>query len=86
MAERLNLMVEDGIGDALSALAGGERKRGAWLSDLVRGMAQAASQPAMDTNTLLFAVRGVAGQVQTIEGRVATLEVQLAALIAKSAQ
>lgn len=86
MAERLNLMVEDGIGDTLSALAGGERKRGAWLSDLVRGMAQAKGHPEADANTLLFAVRGVAGQVQMIEGRVATLEVQLAALIAKSAQ
>lgn len=85
MAERLNLMVEDGISETLAALAGGERKRGQWLSDLVRGMAQTKGQPPVDGNTLLFAVRGVAGQMQTAEGRIATLEAQVSALIAQSA-
>ena len=40
MGERLNLAVDDGIGDLLTQLAGGERKRGQYLSDLVRGLAQ----------------------------------------------
>ena len=34
MGERLNLSVADGVGAKLAALAGGERKIGAWLSDL----------------------------------------------------
>jgi hypothetical protein len=80
MAERLNLAVEDGTGDMLTRLAGGERKRGQYLSDIVRGLAESAGVPGADVQTLLFAVRGVTGQVQTLEGRLARVESQLASL------
>lgn len=79
MSERLNLAVEDGIGDMLSTLAGGERKRGQYLSDLIRGMAKVTGKPAMDTVTMEFALRGLAGQVQTVEGRLAMLEAKVGA-------
>lgn len=77
MTERLNLAVEDGIGDMLSALAGGERKRGQYLSDLIRGMAKVTSKPMMDTITMEFALRGLAGQVQALEGRLAVMEARI---------
>lgn len=83
MAGELDLIVEDGIGDLLTQLAGGERKRGQYLSDLVRGLAQTQGAPGADVQTLLFAVRGVTGQVQGLEGRLSMVETQLAAVIAK---
>lgn len=82
MGERLNLAVDDGIGDLLTRLAGGERKRGAFLSDVIRGLAQTHGTPGADVQTLLFAVRGVTGQVQGIDGRLSVVETQLAAVIA----
>ncbi len=85
MGERLNLAVDDGIGELLTQLAGGERKRGQYLSDLVRGLAQTQGSPGADVQTLLFAVRGVTGQVQGLEGRLSAVEAQLAAVIAKAA-
>lgn len=82
MGERLNLAVDDGIGDLLTRLAGGERKRGAYLSDVIRGLAQTQGSPGGDLQTLTFAVRGVTGQIQGIEGRLSVIETQLAAVIA----
>lgn len=79
MSERLNLAVEDGIGDMLSTLAGGERKRGQYLSDLIRGMAKVTGRPMMDLVTMEFALRGLAGQVQTVEGRLAVMEAKVGA-------
>jgi len=85
MSERLNLAVDDGIGELLTQLAGGERKRGQYLSDLVRGLAQTQGAPGADLQTLLFVVRGVTGQVQGIEGRLSMVEAQLAPLLAQRA-
>lgn len=91
MGERLNLAVDDGIGDLLTQLAGGERKRGAYLSDLIRGMAQTQGSPGIDVQLLFNAVRGLTGQLAGVDGRVAMLESeverltsQVAALIANS--
>ena len=82
MSERLNLAVDDGIGDMLSRLAGGERKRGSYLSDLVRGLAATQGRPDADPLTLEMAVKGMAGQLQTLAGRVAILENTVAVLVA----
>lgn len=76
MAERLNLAVDDGVGNLLTELAGGERRRGQYLSDVVRGLAMTKGMPGADVQTLLFAVRGVTGQVQALEGRLAIIESQ----------
>jgi hypothetical protein len=79
MSERLTLVVEDGINDMLTELAGGERRRGQYLSDIIKGMVMTRGMPGVDAQTLLFAVRGVTGQMQGLEGRVAMIEAQLAA-------
>lgn len=63
----------------LTELAGGERRRGQYLSDVVRGLAMTKGMPGADVQTLLFAVRGVTGQVQALEGRLAVLESQWSA-------
>lgn len=88
MAERLNLTVDDGVGELLERLSGGERQRGRYLSDLVRGVSESsvANMVGIDVMTLQFSVRGLAGQVQANDGRLARVEAQLAALIAQSPQ
>lgn len=85
-SERLNLAVDDGVGDLLTRLAGGERKRGAWLSDLVRGMDDQARQVAgNDFDSLRLSHAGLIGQVKIQEGRLLALEVRLQALEANTA-
>jgi hypothetical protein len=85
MAERLNLMVDEGVGDLLTELADGERRRGQYLSDVVRGLAMTRGMPGADVQTLIYAVRGVTGQVHTLEGRLAVAESQIAAMRAEGA-
>lgn len=84
MAERLNLSVDDGIGDLLSQLAGGERKRGEYLSKLLVGMAQHRGPTVSNDEMLGMAVRGLAGKVQSHDGRLAMLEARLEAMTADS--
>lgn len=84
--ERINLLVDDGVGELLTAIAGGERKRGRWLTDAVR----AASENQMEIigselETMRFAMNGMAGQLKAHEARLLDLERQLAALIAQRA-
>ena len=81
---RLNLAVDEGIGELLTQLAGGERRRGAFLSDVVRGLAQTQQTPGADLQKLLFAVRGMGGQVAGMDARLSRLENTVAAMIAES--
>lgn len=81
---RLNLAVDEDIPDLLTALAGGERKRGAYLSDVIRGLAQTQQTPGADVQTLTFAVRGMGGQVAGMEARLSRLETTVAAMIAET--
>lgn len=79
-------MVDEGVGDLLTRLAGGERKRGQWLSDLVRGMADQAGQVAgSDFDSLRLSHAGLIGQVRVQEGRLLALEVKVQALEANTA-
>jgi hypothetical protein len=81
MAERLNLAVDDGVGDLLTRLAGGERKRGQWLSDLVRGMADQVGQTSgSDFDALRLSHAGLIGQVRANQGQQLALEARLQAL------
>ena len=81
MAERLNLSVDDGVGELLTDLAGGERRRGQWLSDLVRGQhSQLGKAGGGDVETLRLTISGLMGQVRQNEGRVLTLEARLLAV------
>lgn len=75
---RLNLAVDEDIPDLLTALAGGERRRGRYLSDVIRGLAQTQQTPGADVQTLTFAVRGMGGGVAGLENRVTILENQMA--------
>lgn len=85
MSERINLVIEDGIGDLLTELAGSERKRGEWLSKMVRAMHDQRQQiEATDTETMKLTILGMAGQIKGIDARLMKVEQNLAAVIAKS--
>ena len=82
--ERLNLKVEPGVGDMMTELAGGERKRGQWLSALVLAMHETQDQAqASDLEQLKFALSGMIAQQKQLEGRVLHLERQVAAMMAQ---
>lgn len=85
MSERLNMMLDDGVADLMSELAGGERKRGQWLSELVRAMHEESIKVKAggDLETMRYAFTGMVGQVKMVEGRLLNVERQLAALIAE---
>ncbi len=86
MSDRLNLVVDDGVGEIMTEMAGGERRRGQWLSDLVRAMHEQGikAQQGGDLETLRYSVTGMTGQIKILEGRLVNMEKQLAALIARS--
>lgn len=85
MSERINLVLDDGIGAIMTDMAGGERRRGQWLSDLVRAMHEQGikAQQGGDLETLRYSVTGMTGQIKILEGRLVNLERQLAAHIAQ---
>lgn len=85
MAARLNLTVEDDIPAKLSELAGGERKRGEFITRLVRQLYEESrtGQTGADLEGLRLQVLGLAGQVRSLEGRIIKLERTLAAMIAE---
>lgn len=74
--ERLNLSVEDGIGDLMTELAGGSRQRGAWLSQIVKQMHQGKELVGDSGNMeiLQAAMANIAGRMNELEGRVSELE------------
>lgn len=85
MSDRLNLVVDDGIGEIMTEMAGGERRRGQWLSELVRAMYEQGikAQAGGDLEALRYSVTGMTGQIKILEGRLVNMEKQVAALIAK---
>ena len=85
MSDRLNLVVEDGIPEMLTTLAGGERKRGQWLSDMVKAMHEQQDKLlGSDLDALKLGFGGLAGQMKGIDARVMKLEQTVAAMIANS--
>ena len=87
MTTRLNLSVADDIPEKLTALAGGDRKRGQFLTNLIRSLydAQATTQEVMNTEPLRLQVLGLAGQVKALESRLMQVEKTVAAMIAEKA-
>jgi hypothetical protein len=83
---RVNLMVDADVIDWLDRLAGSERKRGQYISQLIRNdwtARQAAPDVrSMDLDTLRLVVQGLAGRVIAVEGEMGALRSQLAAVIA----
>ena len=88
MIARLNLTVADDIPDKLTALAGGERKRGQFITDLVRAVYEGKdyTHEGMDVEALRLQVMGLAGEVRTLQGRLVQVERTVAALVAANAE
>lgn len=88
--QRVNLTIDSDVVEWLDSLAGGERKRGAYISELIRS-AWAARQAApdvrtMDLDALRLMVQGLSGRVIAAEGEITNLRAQLAAVIASKAE
>ena len=87
MAEtaRLNLTVDPDIPDLLTILADGERKRGQFLSDLVRAIhaQQLEVTKGDDLEALRLQLLGLSGQVKMSDVRLSKVEQTVAAMIAK---
>lgn len=84
MSERLNLIVDDGVGVMLTELAEGERKRGQWITSLVRSMHEQRRNIAVtDIEEIRMGFAGLVASVKMLEGRTMQLEQQLAVLIAE---
>lgn len=83
---RLNTILDPDVIPMLDELAGGERKRGAMIGQLVRtayaGQKSNADLRTMDVESLRLTVLGLNGRVQAVEGEIMRLQAQLAALIA----
>jgi hypothetical protein len=83
MVERLNLTVDDGVSQMLTELAEGERKRGQWLTNLVRSMYEQKQQIAVsDFEQVKVGFTGLVATSNALESRVARLERQVATLLA----
>jgi len=80
MTKRVTLMLDDGIDDMLVELAGSTRKRGSYVSDLVRAAwaAKETQDSALDLETLAMSLK-------VVDRRLAAVEDQVAALIARDA-
>jgi len=84
--ERLNLSVDDGIGELLNKLAKGERKRGDYLSNLLRSIDAGQDVTGLDVESLRLMVQGLGGRLKSLEGELMRLHAQLAALTADKAK
>ncbi len=84
---RINLIVGEDVPDKLSELAGGARKRGEYLTQLVRAIYAGRQEVSAgsDFEQLRLGFAGLIGRQKELEGRVLRLEGQLAALMAKEA-
>ena len=84
MSERLSLMVDQDVPGLLTELAGGERKRGEYLSKLARAVYDNDRMVAAgaDVEALRLQLTGMAARLIALEGRLLASERQLAALIA----
>ncbi len=88
MSERVTLAVEDGVGEMLTALAGGERKRGEYLSRVVRALyaGELEQRDVTRIERVEFAFAGFVAEHRQLEGRVRRMEREVAALIAQRAE
>ena len=67
MAERLNITVDDGIGDLLAELAGSRNKMGEMVSTLVRAAQESGRIPAVhDVDTLRLMVVGFTAELKAL--------------------
>lgn len=85
MGVRLNLNVDDDIPAMLTALAGGERKRGEKVSELVRAVYESRQKSMGGTEAARVEneLAGVAVRLKELEGRLLKVEGTLAAIAAE---
>ena len=79
MTERVTLLLDDGIDDLLVELAGSQRKRGQYVSELVR-----IAWTARQTQDQPVDVQALALGLKVVERRLDHVETQVAAMIARS--
>lgn len=84
---RINYSVGVDIPDKLTALAGGERRRGDYLTRLIRALhnAEEQAQAGADLETVKLSVMGLASKQLMTEARLLKLEQTVAALIVQGA-
>jgi hypothetical protein len=82
---RMNVIVGADIPQKLTELAGGERKRGEYITHLIRGIhaGEQAATAGSDFEQLRLSFAGLVGRHRELEGRMQQLERQVATLIAK---
>jgi hypothetical protein len=73
---RMNLIVGDDIPQLLTGLAEGERKRGEYLTQLVRTIeaGEDSTPKGIDIEGLRLQLLGLAGVVKQLQGRVVAIE------------
>lgn len=82
--QKITLVVEDGVSAMLTELAGSERKRGAWISQMVKSIYEKHEQvQASDVDTLKLDVLGLVAQYKMIDARLSQMERQVVGLIGK---
>lgn len=84
---RCNLTLDSDVIEMLDELAGSERKRGLWISDMIRTTYAAhrnnADVRTMDVEGLRLTVLGLAGRLQAVEGELLRTQTQVEAINAK---
>jgi hypothetical protein len=82
---RINYIVGADIPDKLTRLAGGERRRGEYMTKLIRSLYNAEEQAhaGADLETVKLTLNGVASEQLLIRGRLLKLEQTVAAMIAQ---
>lgn len=81
---RINFVVGADVPEKLTELAGGERKRGEYLTQLVRAVyaGELEAQAGADIEQLKLTITGLAAKQMALESRLLTVERELAAVIA----
>lgn len=77
---RLNLNVDDDIPAMLTELAGGERKRGDKVSELVRALYQSRNRApgGSQVDRIENELSGITGRLNELDGRLVRVERELA--------
>ena len=74
MAVRMNIVVADGIPELLTELAGGERRRGDWISETVKAIADGRASGQIKEERLQAQIDGMLVKLAQVDARLAELE------------
>src|SRR5687767_9069310 len=84
--QRCNLTLDSDVIEMMDEMAGSERKRGLWISNMIRTTYAAQRSNAdvrtMDIEGLRLTVLGLAGRLQAVEGELLRTQSQVASMIA----